>query len=254
MKKNWFNFVNFICKLFDMETTEQHATSDSVVNEAVSEATSGVAEPALTSNLMCRSNMNFAGRIERDRIRDLIVDKFAQFECDDRKVTSVRVSPQMLSDIRRYLLEVFDPCTHRELINRGIIGTLYGAQVILDRYMTDEHIVCSDDSFTITTNDVRFIGGVSGFSGYTGFSGISGYSGVVGISGMSGYSGISGYSGVSRLSDEDDGIVVIEPSNSKFLNKFDIINGEDISCEDEIDNEEEEDEVDEDDDEEIGDE
>ena len=63
----------------------------------------------------------------------VLADAFAQIEAHDLRVARVFMNAKDYADIRKFGREIFDPETQATLLKTGLMGNLWGAQVIISR-------------------------------------------------------------------------------------------------------------------------
>ena len=75
----------------------------------------------------------------------VLADAFALIEAHDLPVARVFMNARDYSDIRKFGRDIFDPETQREILRSGIMGLLWGANLITSRLVPEGTVyVCCD--------------------------------------------------------------------------------------------------------------
>jgi hypothetical protein len=77
-----------------------------------------------------------------------LIDAFARVETHDLRVARVFCNALDFADMRKWGRDVLDPETQGSLLKTGLMGTLWGAQVIVTRKVAPGYVyVCAEPEF-----------------------------------------------------------------------------------------------------------
>ena len=75
--------------------------------------------------------------------QNVFADAFAQIEEHDLRVARVFMNARDFSDIRKFGREILDPESQQQLLRTGLMGTLWGAQIITSRLVPRGTVYCT---------------------------------------------------------------------------------------------------------------
>lgn len=103
-------------------------------------------------DLLRQSKMIAEGGVRTGRpilSRDTIIRLFTSVEAEDKRVSQVWLNAHNFADVRKFCGSEFDPSGSRELLKRGLMGRLWGADVYASRKIPQgwAKLVSDDDKW-----------------------------------------------------------------------------------------------------------
>ena len=87
---------------------------------------------------------------------------FGEIEINqDRRVSSLYMHADNYFQIQKYFKDHIDPCAHRQLLNKGIVGYLWAADIIVSRNIPKDIVLIKSDYpggdlYAFKPNTIRF--------------------------------------------------------------------------------------------------
>lgn len=68
-------------------------------------------------------------------------------EQNDLKVASIVMNPKMYKRVLKMFSDMVDPCYHKEMLNVGLIGWLWGMNILVNRNVSNKIYFCAEPEF-----------------------------------------------------------------------------------------------------------
>lgn len=95
-------------------------------------------------------------------IKNVFVDAFCEIKKHNDRVDEIRITPKDYSNLISQVgyIDCFDANTHRETLQHGLMGTLFGAQVYLDKKIDHTTFIGEHVSFQLKEENNLNLGNV----------------------------------------------------------------------------------------------
>lgn len=86
----------------------------------------------------------------KNNLTKLIIDSFCKIEQRNERVQSIHLNPKHFIELKEELKYSFDLNTHKDSLEHGTIGALFGAEVYVSTHITKILLISDKSNFTIS--------------------------------------------------------------------------------------------------------
>lgn len=143
-----------------LRALRDHSNVSNSIENAQDSALSGIRsieDRAVLALLQSASNTNTVTAVSPEGLRapNVLIDAFAMVERHDLRVAFISMGLNTYNTIRRYGRDYIDPNTDPALLSRGLMGFIFGAQLVVNRSIPDDTIFVTAEPTFVGVMPIR---------------------------------------------------------------------------------------------------